>query len=177
MRTVLTILLIALPCLATTADEAEPARDDVAGIWLTAPGDDGRAQVEVTQRENGKYYGRIIWLNQPNYPEDHPEAGQPRHDLNNPDEDKRDRPILGLEMLSGFKKTGENMWAKGAIYDPSNGKTYKCKMWLEEEGRELHLRGYVGISLFGRTTVWERLSPEEAKAMRKEKTAEESREK
>lgn len=166
MRMVLALSLLALPCLAAGADE--PAKDDIAGIWLSAPGEDGRAQIEVFKKEDGDYSGKIIWLNEPNYPEDHAEAGQPRHDLNNPDEDKRDRPILGLEILSGFEKTGDNKWAKGSIYDPSNGKTYKCKMWLEEGGKELHLRGYVGISLFGRTTVWERLSTEEAKKMREE---------
>ncbi len=45
-------------------------------------------------------------------------------------------------------------------------------MWLEQDGQELHVRGYVGISLLGRTTVWTRLSPEEAKKMREDDAAE-----
>jgi uncharacterized protein (DUF2147 family) len=61
---------------------------------------------------------------------------------------------MGLDILSGFKYGGGNIWQDGKIYDPKNGKTYSCKMTLE--GNELKVRGYVGFSLLGRTTVWTR---------------------
>jgi uncharacterized protein (DUF2147 family) len=61
---------------------------------------------------------------------------------------------MGLDILSGFKFSGGNIWEDGKIYDPKNGKTYSCKMTLE--GNELKVRGYVGFSLLGRTTVWTR---------------------
>jgi uncharacterized protein (DUF2147 family) len=57
--------------------------------------------------------------------------------------------------LSGFKFAGDNLWEDGTIYDPENGKTYRCKITLESPNR-LNVRGFVGISLFGRTTVWTR---------------------
>jgi len=66
----------------------------------------------------------------------------------------RNRPIIGLKILSGFEKEGDNKYVDGTIYDPKNGKTYSCKMTYK--GKTLDIRGYIGISLLGRTTVWER---------------------
>jgi len=61
---------------------------------------------------------------------------------------------LGLEILKNFKYKGTNEWTGGRIYDPKNGKTYSCNMRLE--GDTLKVRGYIGISVLGRTTVWTR---------------------
>jgi uncharacterized protein (DUF2147 family) len=62
--------------------------------------------------------------------------------------------IPGPPLLWGFKYKGANKWEGGKIYDPNNGKTYSCKMTLE--GNTLKVRGFVGISLLGRTTIWTR---------------------
>jgi len=61
-----------------------------------------------------------------------------------------------LDIVWGFKYKGKNRWVKGKIYDPDNGKTYSCKMKLVDN--ELKVRGFIGISLFGRTTVWTKKS-------------------
>ena len=61
---------------------------------------------------------------------------------------------MGLQILSGFRYAGDGTWEAGKIYDPKNGKTYSCKMRLD--GENLKIRGFIGISLFGRTTVWSR---------------------
>ena len=64
------------------------------------------------------------------------------------------QPIVGLVILRGFTKDG-SQYVDGSIYDPDNGKTYDCKMTYKG-GKKLAIRGYIGISLIGRTTVWEK---------------------
>ena len=121
--------------------------DDIVGQWYTA---EGTSVVEI-YKCNELYCGKVVWLKNPKT-----EDGKEKTDMKNPDESKRERRIMGLEILSGFRYQGENAWEKGKIYDPKNGKTYSCKMKLE--GSELKVRGYVGVSLLGRTTVWTRKS-------------------
>ncbi|MEO6849303.1 MAG: DUF2147 domain-containing protein, partial [Mucilaginibacter sp.] len=67
----------------------------------------------------------------------------------------RTRPELGLELLKDFTFDGDDVYDDGTIYDPKNGKTYSCKMTLE--GNQLKIRGYIGISLFGRSEIWTRV--------------------
>ncbi len=148
-------------CLAAAGAHAEEfASNAIAGQWYT---EDGESIVYIDKNEeSGTWRGRIVWLASPVFEEegDFPErAGEPRLDLYNPDEDKRLRPILGLEILQGFSKDG-GQWTGGTVYDPKNGKTYKGKIWLEDS-ETLKARGFVGISLFGRTTTWERVPPED----------------
>ena len=69
-------------------------------------------------------------------------------------DERKDKPILGMTIMSGLKKDGDT-WSGGRILDPENGKTYRCTVNLAEQGRKLEMRGYVGI--FFRTQVWERI--------------------
>lgn len=156
---VLWMLLAPLPALA-----ADLPSDAVTGHWLTEEGSKGgRARVEVSRTEDGEIVGEIVWLEEPRFPPGEPMAGEPKVDLENPDPEKRDRPVLGLEILSGFTYEGDGLWSGGTIYDPANGKTYKARMSLDSaEDDTLDLRGYVGIPLFGRTTTWTRVeAPDE----------------
>lgn len=66
----------------------------------------------------------------------------------------KNRKIVGLPIVSGMKKTGTNEWSGGRILDAENGKYYRCKMTLK--GNKLYVRGYVGISILGRTQTWTR---------------------
>ena len=61
-----------------------------------------------------------------------------------------------MNILSGFTHSGGNLWEGGQIYDPQEGKTYKCKMTLETSDH-LKVRGFIGISLIGRTNDWARV--------------------
>ena len=61
-----------------------------------------------------------------------------------------------MTILWGLKDEGE-AWKGGQILDPDNGKTYRCKMTVSDDGRELDVRGYIGISLIGRTQTWLRV--------------------
>lgn len=115
------------------------------GKWLT---EEGKAEVDMYKCEGG-YCGKIIWLKEPKN-----EEGKQKTDKNNPDPDKRGRKIIGLDIVWGFKYDRDNKWGGGKIYDPDNGKTYSCNITLESDG--LKVRGYVGFSWLGRTTVWTR---------------------
>ena len=68
----------------------------------------------------------------------------------------KDRPVVGMAILTGVLRTPAG-YSDGEILDPNNGKTYRCRITLEEGGRKLAVRGYLGISLFGRTQAWTRL--------------------
>ncbi len=145
------LALLSMASLLVAADA-----DDVLGTWLTAESDDGRAKVEFVKKGN-RYNGTIIWLEQPNYPPDDDEgmAGQPKVDRENPKSEHRKRPIIGLVLAGGFEYTEDNLWENGTIYDPNNGKTYKCKMWFLDADT-LKVRGFIGFSLLGRTEIWTR---------------------
>ena len=119
--------------------------DAILGTWLTAKKD---ATVEITKHKD-KFYGKIVWLKEPN------ENGKPKVDKENPNEKLRSRAIIGLLILKDFVYKGDNQWKEGEIYDPANGKTYSCKMKLVSPNN-LEIRGYIGISLFGRTETWTR---------------------
>lgn len=147
-----TLLAIAITALAAAGSGA----DAVLGTWLTEPGEQGgRAHVEISRRGD-RFVGTIVSLEEPDFPADHERAGQPKVDLENPDASKRERPIVGLRILSGFTYDGDGKWSGGTIYDPANGKTYKARMTLEDADT-LDVRGYVGVPLFGRTTTWKRI--------------------
>lgn len=119
---------------------------DVVGKWKL---ENGTAIVEV-YREGDVYNGKIVWLQQPNEAD-----GSPNVDDKNPDSKLRSRKLLGLNMLSGLKKKGDE-YTGGSIYDPNNGKTYNCSMKVE--GNVLKVRGSLDKrGLVGRTMDWHRV--------------------
>jgi uncharacterized protein (DUF2147 family) len=140
---VLTVYFILLMAMGAWAQDTPG--DAVLGQWLTE-GD--KALVEIFRCEN-RYCGKIVWLKEPKNPD-----GSDVLDAENPDPSKRNRTVIGLNLVWGFRYDEGQGWVDGSIYDPDNGKTYSCKMNLEVD--TLKVRGYVGISLFGRTTVWKR---------------------
>jgi len=119
----------------------------VIGVWKTG---EGTAMVKI-YKNGEKYEGKIVWLKEPT----DPATGQPKKDKNNPKESNRQRPVLGLTNVWGFVYDGKNEWDDGNIYDPKTGNEYSCTMTLKDNNN-LEVRGYVGISLFGRTDVWKR---------------------
>ena len=90
---------------------------------------------------------------------DPPTSGPPAHDEHNPRPELRARPLCGLPMLGDFQETRPGQWTDGWIYDPENGKTYHATIRLENAGL-LHLRGYIGVPLFGETQDWTRAAPD-----------------
>jgi uncharacterized protein (DUF2147 family) len=141
-------LLTALAAIILLSNNiiAQTKADDIAGIWLTNGDEPAKIQI---YKSGDKFYGKIIWLKNPN------DNGVPKTDKNNPDKTRRTNPIVGLAMLSGFKFNNDDAWKGGVIYDPQNGKTYSCNISLKDKN-SLKVRGYIGISLLGRTEVWSR---------------------
>ena len=138
----LAFLFLAAPFMSAQADK-------VAGFWLT---EKGTSQVEIYKGTDGKYYGKVSWLDEPN------EDGKPKVDDENSDPALQNRPILGLPLLQGFEyDKKEKEWVNGSIYDPDNGKTYDCFIWFESDDSELQIKGFVmGMRFLGRKTVWKR---------------------
>ncbi|MDJ1468744.1 DUF2147 domain-containing protein [Cytophagaceae bacterium DM2B3-1] len=124
---------------------AQKGPDAVVGTWFT-----GKGRVQI-YKQGDKYYGKIVWLAEPNDKE-----GKPKADKKNPDEKKRTQPILGLVNLRDFTYDEDNVWEDGRIYNPEEGKDYSCKMTLKDPDT-LEVRGFVGISLIGKTVVWKRV--------------------
>ncbi len=124
----------------------------VCGVWTVQ---DGRARVEIYKAQDGTFEGKIVWTSEPNYPDGDPEAGKPKRDRENPDASKRDRPILGMVFMEKFTFDGKEQWKGGRVYDAESGNVYKCKMSMEGEDT-LDVRGFIGISLIGRTEKWTR---------------------
>jgi uncharacterized protein (DUF2147 family) len=139
-----TIILLA----ATTAYGSGP--NDILGIWRT---EKDESKVEIF-RCGEKFCGEIVWLKNPIYTDSNDgRIGTPIIDKKNPDPSLRNRPLIGLQIMDGFIEQGDNTWGKGTCYDPKSGKTYRGKIHLASPER-LELRGFVGIPLFGRTSVW-----------------------
>ena len=145
-------LVLAISFMFSAAYAASP--DAVVGKWLNGK---KTAHVEI-YKAGGKYYGKIVWLKEPVYPADDKKgmAGKTKVDREKPDPAKRNQPTLGLGILRDFVFVKDGLWEDGMIYDPENGKDYKCKMTLESPD-VLNVRGYIGFSLLGRTDTWTRV--------------------
>lgn len=140
MKKYITLLLV---IIAIKLNAQAPAADAIVGTWLTKA---GKAKVQI-YKSGSVYNGKIVWLKEPNY-----EDGTAKVDKNNPDKNRHKDPIIGLNLLKGFV-FDEDHWENGTIYDPENGKTYSCKITLNKGGW-IEVRGFIGISLLGRTEIW-----------------------
>lgn len=147
-------LILAALAIASPADNPAPAPDAIIGDWMVASHD---AVVRI-DKAGTEYQGRLVWLKQSTYgPDDGPALdGKPVTDTENPDEDLRQRPLLGLRMLWGLRYVpGKRTWEGGHVYNSDDGLTYRCRVWVDGPDR-LKLHGYVGFSLLGGTTTWTR---------------------
>lgn len=127
MRKILITTLIGLLAGNAVAQDM----NTVAGVWVVQS---GNAIVEIKNCQDGTLCGHIVWVNAPM-------DAQPKDD-NNPDPELRDKPLIGSQLLWGFKAKGTK-WSGGKIYDAESGKTYKSKMKRLENGA-LEVKGCVG---------------------------------
>lgn len=127
--------------------------DGIAGVWNS---EDRDARIEILNCAD-KVCGKIVWMDEPYYTVKDKEGkpGDLRLDIKNPDPALRSRTILGLQILRDFTFAGGNRWTGGKVYDPKNGNTYSGTISLVTSNT-LYLRGFIGFSLFGRTTTWTR---------------------
>ena len=141
MRQVIFLLLLNFFAVGASA-----AEQSIEGTWLSA---DGEGLIEIRMTDAGPI-GLIAGSALD------PEFKKPeRRDDLNPDPALRERPLLGLTIMTGFQADGSSRWKGGTIYDPNSGKTYKCKLRLID-ANTLDVRGYIGVSWLGRTETWTR---------------------
>jgi len=135
--------------------EKQSTEESPIGVWKTIDDKtkDVTSEVQIWKAKNGKLYGRIIKL----YPKPDEEPDPVCDKCEGKNKDKK---ILGMVILWGFtqdEKDSEKYWIKGKILDPDNGETYSCKLTVNEGGKSLVVRGYIGISLIGRSQTWIRV--------------------
>ena len=118
--------------------------DSITGLWKTFDDDTNQpaALVQIIEK-NGMFSGVITKLLDTSGPSTCEKCADSR----------KGKPILGMEILSGLKRTGES-YTGGQILDPDDGEVYKAEMKLKDQGAKLDLRAYIGIPLLGRTQTW-----------------------
>ncbi|MEW9898240.1 DUF2147 domain-containing protein [Chitinivorax sp. PXF-14] len=130
---------IALPALA--------AADSPVGKWKTIDDNTGkpRGLVEITE-QNGVLTGKITGR--------FPKPGDPENPVCDKCEgEKKGKPIIGLVFLEGLKKSGDE-YTDGTILDPESGKVYSSKLKVTDGGKKIEVRGFIGVSLLGRSQTW-----------------------
>lgn len=152
-----TVILMPGAAIAASSTSSETAAAAVTGVWVTP---NGKSRVQIFRGDKGRFFGKIVWLKEPDFPQNFKNralAGKPRTDRKNPDKRLRDRPIMGLVILTDFEYLpGQKAWGRGKCYSPEDGKTYDCRMWLTDGGAKLQLRGSEWI--FHKTQTWTRFA-------------------
>ena len=143
MRTIKHLAALGLLLLAGSAF----ADGSPVGLWKNIDDVSGKPKALVRISENdGVLQGRIEKLFRPEDQDQNPKCVKCEGA-------NKDQPILGLMFMWGLKKDGDE-YAGGEILDPDNGKVYKSKLKLAEDGRKLTVRGYIGIPMLGRSQTW-----------------------
>jgi len=143
MRLALALLMLCFAAMAAAADRTSPV-----GLWKTI--DDKTQQPRSLVRiveAGGALEGRIEQLLN-RQPDD-----DPQNLCRACKGERKDRPVIGMKILWGLVKDGD-AWEDGEILDPKNGKTYSCKMRVSPDGSKLEVRGFIGLSLIGRSQTW-----------------------
>jgi len=133
--------------LSAVAGFASADVNSPTGLWKTIDDKTGkeRSLVRITET-NGVFEGRVEKIyDQP--------GDDPQHLCKECEGERKDKPIIGMTILWGLKKDGEQ-YAGGEILDPKNGSIYRAKMKLLDGGKKLEVRGFIGVSLFGRSQTW-----------------------
>ena len=141
-------LLLLLTLMLSTAIFAQREKNQIEKVWYNQ---EKTSKIEVYLAKDGKYYGKVAWLKEPN----DEETGKPKLDKENPEEKLRSTPVMGLLILRGFSvdPADKNLYTGGTVYDPKNGKTYCGKLTFK--GSTLDLRGFIcSASFLGRTSTW-----------------------
>ena len=140
------IILVVFSIAFVTKSMAQ--KDQLEKIWYTK---ENSSKVQMYLTQAGTYAGKIIWLKEPN----DKDTGKPKLDKENPDDKAKSNPVLGMVIMTGFKKNPDNKdeYIDGKIYDPKNGKTYCGKVTFK--GNTLDMHGYLcSLTFLGRSETW-----------------------
>jgi uncharacterized protein (DUF2147 family) len=142
---------VALSLLAAGAAGAARAEDPAptpVGRWTTIDDKTGKpSSVVAIYEEDGKLKGKVetVIVNGP--------GDDPAPKCTKCEGALKDQPVIGMVILWDLAKDGKR-WTGGRILDPDEGSVYKCRVEPVENGQKLEVRGYIGISLLGRTQTW-----------------------
>ena len=123
--------------------------EDIIGLWQSIDDKTGapKALVEIRKEADNTYAGKVVKLT--------PRAGYtPKETCVDCPPPYTNKPIIGLDVVTGLKSTDGLNYTSGRILDPNTGKLYSLKAKLSSNGKRLHLRGYLGISALGRNQIW-----------------------
>ncbi len=140
---------VALMCalIAVSSHSFANANNSPVGYWQTIDDVSGKAKsiVQISELPDHSLEGKVVKL-----------YTDPNKVCVACKGDKKDKPILGMVIMQGLKQVTDtpNLWSSGKILDPKNGKTYQCDIKISSDNKELNVRGYIGLSLFGRTQTW-----------------------
>lgn len=145
MKQIASIFLGCILMVLSARAQSGTAADKILGHWLNKE-KDGRIEI---YKNGNKYFGKLVW-GEKIFEAD---GKTSKKDAKNEHTNLRTRDLVGLVLLTNFIYA-DGVWTDGKIYDPKSGKTYSCH--IKFRGDKLEIRGYVGITLFGRTTIWSR---------------------
>ncbi len=142
--------VLSIAFLALTAQTSAPAHDP-EGLWLT---ENKRSVIELKKQPDGTLGGKIAWIID----------GGMQFDEKNPDASKHNTPMCGLTIVSGLQqgKNNPNGWNNGKIYKADEGDMYDAKLTMESPDK-LEVRGFMGVSMFGKSQDWTRVSTKDYK--------------
>ncbi len=145
------LLATAASAAASTPVGTSPVGTSPVGIWTQVDDATGKPKsiIEITRLSDGTLQGvvkRVLFSDQ-----------GPQPVCGKCDGTRHNKPVVGMVILWGVKKDGK-VWDGGKVLDPHNGKTYKVKLSMGDDGQKLDVRGYLGMPLFGRTQTWLRKS-------------------
>ena len=148
MRKTFKTLLLALPLALVGMTTVQANNASAEGRWRQIDPDTGRAKsiVEISRTGNGALNGRIVELLNPS---------RPNPTCDKCSDDRKNKPITGMEIIRGMRADGANKCSGGSILKPDEGKVYKSKMELIEGGRKLQVSGC--IAFICKSQVWERM--------------------
>lgn len=142
------LLLSLLLCFLTVFSYFAHADNSPVGLWKTIDDSIGkpRSLIRISDK-NGELFATVEKGLLP--------SDKPNDTCDKCEGARKDKPLIGMMIMDGMKAKGD-IYEGGHILDPDNGKVYKCKIKLDSTGKQLDVRGFIGVSLFGRSQIWMR---------------------
>lgn len=142
------LLLSLLLCFLTAFSYFAHADNSPVGLWKTIDDTTGkpRSLIRISDK-NGEFFATIEKGLLP--------SDKPNDTCDKCEGARKGKPLIGMVIMDGMKQKGD-AFAGGHILDPDNGETYQCKIKLDATGNKLEVRGFIGVSLFGRSQIWMR---------------------
>ena len=146
MRKTFKTLLLALPLALVGMTTVQANNASAEGRWRQIDPDTGRAKsiVEISRTGNGALNGRIVELLNPS---------RPNPTCDKCSDDRKGKPITGMEIIRGMKAEGGGEYAGGTILKPDEGKVYKSKMELVDGGKKLEVSGCIAFICKSQTWI------------------------